>query len=109
MSKILSFSLLIIAVFLNTSCTSKRKRVRVPIKKTADAGKTMKRAAEKVVVGHKGKGEPELAHWGYRAADGPAKWGGLTPFYIQCSEGRKQSPVDLIWKKPLDEKTVARN
>jgi carbonic anhydrase len=38
--------------------------------------------------------------WTYDGATGPDAWGSINPDYIQCSQGKKQSPVNLAWKKP---------
>ncbi len=35
-------------------------------------------------------------HWSYEGEDGPAHWGGLSPAYSRCAEGKMQSPIDLI-------------
>jgi len=35
------------------------------------------------------------AHWGYSGAEGPAKWGDLSPAYELCKTGNQQSPVDI--------------
>jgi len=46
---------------------------------------------------------PEGApRWGYEAAEGPAKWGALSPQWAVCGGGHSQSPVDI-------EKTVKAN
>jgi carbonic anhydrase len=33
--------------------------------------------------------------WHYDGAEGPAKWGALSPKFAACGEGRSQSPVDI--------------
>jgi carbonic anhydrase len=35
------------------------------------------------------------APWSYGGKDGPAHWGQLAPSYRACSQGRRQSPIDL--------------
>lgn len=40
------------------------------------------------------EGEP---HWGYNCAEGPPfVWGTLAPAFALCSEGRAQSPIDVV-------------
>jgi carbonic anhydrase len=38
--------------------------------------------------------------WGYEGLIGPAMWGDLDPKFKLCKEGKEQSPIDLIWKRP---------
>lgn len=35
-------------------------------------------------------------HWGYEGEHGPAHWGELSEDFEACSEGRNQSPVDIV-------------
>lgn len=35
-------------------------------------------------------------HWDYEGESGPEHWGGLSAEFTACSEGRNQSPVDLV-------------
>jgi carbonic anhydrase len=35
------------------------------------------------------------ADWGYEGAAGPAAWGSLSPEFILCAQGRRQSPIDI--------------
>jgi carbonic anhydrase len=35
-------------------------------------------------------------HWGYSGAEGPEHWGKLDPEFSACSEGRNQSPINLV-------------
>ena len=39
---------------------------------------------------------PEQAEWGYGAENGPDVWGQLSPEYVLCAEGSRQSPIDLV-------------
>lgn len=43
---------------------------------------------------------PAALSWGYDDATGPAMWGNLNPSFSSCSQGRSQSPVNLVWSKP---------
>ena len=45
-------------------------------------------------------GEP--AEWGYSGEIGPEHWGALDAAYAACSEGRRQSPIDLAGYAPGD-------
>ena len=46
-----------------------------------------------------GGGAPEPAApapaWGYGGAIGPERWASLSPEYADCSEGERQSPIDI--------------
>ncbi|CAD5370569.1 Carbonic anhydrase family protein [Rubrivivax sp. A210] len=35
------------------------------------------------------------AHWGYNGPAGPQTWGGLKPEFALCSNGQRQSPIDI--------------
>ena len=37
---------------------------------------------------------PRTAHWDYQE-DGPTHWAELSPDYVACAEGTRQSPIDL--------------
>jgi carbonic anhydrase len=39
------------------------------------------------------------AHWDYEA-DGPDRWGSLSPDFAACGAGKRQSPIDLHGAKP---------
>lgn len=39
--------------------------------------------------------------WDYSGARGPESWGQLNPQYEMCSSGQMQSPINLVWSKPL--------
>ena len=41
----------------------------------------------------------DAPHWDYEA-DGPTKWGSLSPDFASCGAGKRQSPVDLRGAKP---------
>lgn len=52
---------------------------------------------------HGGKGEEaeDPSHWSYTGKQtGPANWGRMNPSYSQCSEGRNQSPIDVVGAIP---------
>lgn len=38
--------------------------------------------------------------WGYAGEIGPENWGNLNPDYVFCASGKKQSPINLVWRKP---------
>lgn len=44
--------------------------------------------------------ERKEIRWGYNAENGPSVWGRISPEYILCSEGRRQSPIDLADASP---------
>jgi carbonic anhydrase len=35
------------------------------------------------------------AHWGYGGAEGPEAWGSMKPEFATCSNGARQSPIDI--------------
>lgn len=35
-------------------------------------------------------------HWGYEGENGPANWASLSPAYALCSEGKGQSPINIV-------------
>lgn len=41
------------------------------------------------------------AYWSYEGLFGPELWGSLDPKFNLCKEGKNQSPIDLVWKKPI--------
>ncbi len=49
----------------------------------------------------------EKAHWGYSAANGPAKWSSLDPKFALCGAGRVQSPVDIPTNSPIIKTSVS--
>ena len=38
---------------------------------------------------------PHAAHWSYGGEGGPAEWGKLKPDFSACSNGKRQSPIDI--------------
>lgn len=40
--------------------------------------------------------------WGYAASNGPATWGSIKADYALCQSGKMQSPINLVWSKPLN-------
>jgi carbonic anhydrase len=42
----------------------------------------------------------ESVHWTYSGKHGPAHWGELSKAFATCSEGRSQSPIDIV--DPID-------
>lgn len=38
--------------------------------------------------------------WGYDGEVGPGNWANLNPDYAFCGKGKKQSPVNLVWRSP---------
>lgn len=35
-------------------------------------------------------------HWTYEGEEGPARWGAISPEFAACSNGKRQSPIDLV-------------
>ena len=40
--------------------------------------------------------QAEKVSWGYEAENGPDVWGQLSPEYVLCAEGGRQSPIGLV-------------
>ncbi len=40
--------------------------------------------------------QTEKVAWGYEAENGPDVWGRLSPEYVLCAEGTRQSPIGLV-------------
>ncbi len=43
---------------------------------------------------------PADPHWTYEGDAGPAAWGGLSPKFSACAEGKSQSPIDITGASP---------
>ncbi|KAA8518572.1 hypothetical protein F0562_016046 [Nyssa sinensis] len=46
-----------------------------------------------------GSGEEEAGAFSYTGETGPEKWGSLSPAYSACSQGKSQSPIDIVTNK----------
>ena len=46
--------------------------------------------------GQKEEGHAGPAAWSYTGSKGPEHWGSLSPDYAACSDGRMQSPIDVV-------------
>lgn len=89
-------SLILVAfAFVLWSCSSKEtKPTPVEVKKEqvkVDHSKDEKHNP----VSHAGP------HWSYEGVLGPEIWGSIANEFNTCSSGKSQSPIDLIWKKPI--------
>lgn len=51
---------------------------------------------------HAHPAEGHTPHWSYSGSTGPAHWGSLSPEYILCSTGQRQSPIDITTATPKD-------
>lgn len=43
-----------------------------------------------------GHGEGHAAHWSYDGDTGPAHWGSMKPEFSACSQGKSQSPINIV-------------
>ena len=50
--------------------------------------------------------EPMKPIWGYSGLIGPERWADLDPSFSLCREGKRQSPIDLKWRKPQPGGTI---
>lgn len=83
-------------ITLLVSCASKEKMGQYPINPsvpTADVGLQA----------------PTIAVWGYQGLNGPENWGQLAPGFALCSEGKAQSPINLVWSRPLGKPDISFN
>ncbi len=60
----------------------------------APAAETAESAKKPVRSTKKGQPEPP-PHWNYTGSTGPDKWGTLGKDYATCSQGQRQSPIDI--------------
>ena len=42
------------------------------------------------------EGKGKAAHWTYEGAHGPDRWAALAPENAKCSQGKTQSPVNIM-------------
>ena len=45
---------------------------------------------------------PHGHHWNYGSTNGPSHWGELSPEFHACSNGHRQSPIDIRDPKKID-------
>ena len=55
----------------------------------------MRRAAEPAARMAVSSGAHGSAHWSYNGEVGPQAWGGMKPEFALCSNGQRQSPIDI--------------
>lgn len=80
---------LVLTISLTAGCSSNKKK--------QPESKPAKKAETKT----ENKAKPdEKPHWGYTGLFGPEMWGNLDSAYKLCKDGEKQSPINLVWKKP---------
>lgn len=41
----------------------------------------------------------EVVQFGYSGGNGPDKWGSISPKFSTCSNGKSQSPIDIVQDK----------
>lgn len=39
--------------------------------------------------------QPHAAHWSYSGESGPHRWGAMSPEWVRCASGSRQSPIDI--------------
>jgi len=86
--------------FLTIGCSSsdKSEEKAPPPKKMMDKSSDV---TVKVV-----KKTHDTPHWGYDGLFGPALWGNLDPSFSTCKDGKSQSPIDLVYKKPTSTQKI---
>ncbi len=55
------------------------------------------------------KMDAENMNWTYTGDAGPKQWGAMKPTWQNCSKGNRQSPINLVWRKPSAEKPISFN
>ncbi len=78
------------------SCSSKERMSDYPINPT-------------VPTQDVGIQPPSIATWGYQGLNGPENWAELSPSYALCGEGKAQSPINLVWSRPLGQPDIQFN
>ena len=53
------------------------------------------RAAETAATAGTNANDAHDLHWSYEGADGPENWGKLDPEFSVCTNGKRQSPIDI--------------
>ncbi len=85
---------------LIVSCSSKNKKKSATLPGT----KAQQKAPKKMLSP---KSPNKLTtHWSYEGLFGPELWGNLSPEYAACKNGKSQSPINLIWRKPNEKRTL---
>ncbi|MFK8138219.1 MAG: carbonic anhydrase [Bdellovibrionales bacterium] len=92
------------------SCGSSEKKEEkvvedIKAKKEVSKDEPMKKSpvikAVKVEIEKAAMKKENTKHWGYEGAFGPEYWGNLDENFKTCKEGSLQSPINLIWEKPV--------
>lgn len=98
---------LLIFLLLSTylvACSSKKKQPAQPKKVAKKQEATTKTMTPEHKPHHPEKGKSlsvKHSKWSYTGLTGPDMWGDLQEDYVLCKIGKLQSPIDLIWTKPL--------
>ena len=53
------------------------------------------RQGSAAAAGSSGTGEAHAPHWNYQGEHGPQSWGGMKAEFATCSNGQRQSPIDI--------------
>ncbi len=59
-------------------------------------------AANQIALASDDAGGGHALHWGYTGAAGPEEWGNLSPKYVVCGSGKRQSPVNISNEVPAN-------
>jgi len=86
MKKITVYTLALATLLLNTGCTEQPK---------VDDKVATEHASTEHTTHH-------AKHWGYSAEVGPAHWSTLNDKFHMCSEGKEQSPINVVASKDIE-------
>lgn len=53
--------------------------------------------------------QADPAVWGYDGLTAPESWGKLSPEYTTCNSGKYQSPINLVWSRPIAKPDINLN
>lgn len=106
--KSIFFLSLVIFSFTLAACSSKpQRRSAEPIPQPVQEVVDTPASAPEPLVHTRSLSYP--VPWSYEGEDGPEYWGQLHESYALCSTGRSQSPVNLVWKRPIEGGEIAIN
>ena len=98
--KVIQFIIILaMALAMNTSCSSKKKVED----KSQELAKNAHEVKPEAPQHHAEEMKP---HWGYTGLMGPSMWGDLNPEYVLCKDGKNQSPVDLVFSRPVTKRNI---
>ena len=91
---------LVLTLFLFSGCST-----NPPVQE-----ETMPAEAKKKETMESAQKKQEVWAWDYTdGPQGPTSWASLNPQYAMCASGQQQSPIDLVWSKPVSPNPLTVN